>query len=481
MTIRNGFSALGVAAMFGLSACSGGGGAGSASVPQGQPAAPGAPAQAVSRTYLLAGSAGSYDAPQLAGFRASLAFPAAAVPPNTSLEITSSFQAPADAPVPADAHRRPQSTGTLNVYFYATIRLSNTVTFPTLPGFSVLPATVNPAGLQFFYAISDPKPVNGAVLQFRTEGPALVVKQNVSFAPSTTPLTLQAGRRSTIAFYATSEIAANASPTPAAAAKIYVTNIGNTDFMHNPFYTLTTYDATSGAQTTPTITGLSDEPLGVAVDARGKIYIVCTDGTTGTNILTSYDANGTPAAPTITGLNQPFGVAVDAGGNIHIANGNNTVTTYAASGMQIAPTISAGLDEPVAIAVGAKGKLFVANYAAGTVTTYNADGTRTTPTIAGLNAPNGVAVDSAGKIYVANYGDGDPGRGSITTYTASGTPAAPTISGLTGSSAVAVDATGNIYVVDQNDSVLTTYRADGTPASPTVTAGLFQPAALAVR
>ena len=96
------------------------------------------------RTYLLGSSAGSYDAPQLAGFRASLAFPAAAVPPNTSLEITSSFQAPVDAPVPANAQRRPQNTGTLNVYFYASI-LAHTMASADCP--YPIAASLNAASL----------------------------------------------------------------------------------------------------------------------------------------------------------------------------------------------------------------------------------------------------------------------------------------------------------------------------------------------
>ncbi len=138
------------------------------------------------------------------------------------------------------AGRIPQDTGTLNIYLYTTIRLSSRVTFPTLPGFSVtLPARVNPTGLQFFYAISDPSPTSGAEVQFRTEGPATVFRQTVTFAPSSTPLTLQAGKTYTIAFYAISAIAV------AGATNIYVTNFNNN--------TLTTYTA-SGAPTVPKLT-----------------------------------------------------------------------------------------------------------------------------------------------------------------------------------------------------------------------------------
>jgi hypothetical protein len=201
VSIRNCIVALGILTASSLSACSGGGSSSSSGLPLSQPtSSSGVMAQTATRSYELGSAAGSYDLPPLGGFRGSLALPAANVPANTRLQLTSSLQAPAGAPVPADVQRRAQATGTLNVYFYTTIVLSNTVTFATLPGFSVtLPPTVNPTGLEFFYAISDPKPSNGAKVQFRTEGPATVSGQSVTFAPSTTGLTLAAGQSYVIA------------------------------------------------------------------------------------------------------------------------------------------------------------------------------------------------------------------------------------------------------------------------------------------
>jgi uncharacterized repeat protein (TIGR03803 family) len=228
MSIRNGPMALGVMAALGLSACGGGGGgATSSGLPQGQPpSSSGATSQTAARSYQLGSAAGSYDLPPLGGFSGSLGLPATTVPANTRLDLTSSFQAPAGAAILQGKGLRPQDTGTLNVYFYTTIRLSSTVTFPTLPGFSVtLPATVNPTGLQFFYAISNPTPTNGAEAQFRTEGPATLSGQIVTFAPSTTPLTLQAGQPYTIAFYAISAIAATPTPAPPGAASSWTESV----------------------------------------------------------------------------------------------------------------------------------------------------------------------------------------------------------------------------------------------------------------
>jgi hypothetical protein len=468
MSIPNGLMALGVLAALSFSACSGGGGgATSSGLPQRPPSSSsGATSQMATRTYTLASAAGSYDLPPLGGFSGSLALPAMTVPADTRLALTSSLQAPAGAPILQGKELRPQATGTLNVYFYETIRLTSTVTFPTLSGFSVtLPATVNPAGLQFFYAISNPKPTNGAKVQFRTEGPATVSGQIVTFVPSTTPLALQAGQPYTIAFYAISAIAAKPTPTPPAAGKIYITTYENN--------TLATYGL-DGAQETPMITFGLDSPQGLAVDASGKIYVTNWIA----NTVTTYTAAGVPTTPTITaGISEPDGVAVDANGKIYVTNvGNNTLTTYASDGTSTTPTIT-GLSWPVGVAVDASGKIYVANCTANTVMTYTSAGVPTTPTITvGLAGPAGLAVQTAtGNIYVANAGgaacgmQGSSGGNTVTTYTSNGEQTTPTIAaGLDVPLFIAVNG-GKIYVVNRLGNDMTTYLTDGTQTTPTIT------------
>jgi hypothetical protein len=469
LSIRYDLIALAALAALGITACGGGGGVGSPGLPQGQPTSSSSKtSQSVTRTYTLASAAGSYDLPPLGGFSGSLALPAASVPANTRLELTSSLTAPAGAPnlQGQDALRRPKATWMLNVYSYTTILLSSTVTFPTLPGFSVtLPATVNPTGLQFFYAISNPKPTNGADVQFRTEGPATVSGQIVTFAPSSAALTLQAGQPYTIAFYAISAIAMPMPPP--ASGKIYVANYNNT---------VTTYNA-DGSRTSPTITAGLNQPSAVTVNAAGKIYVTNYPSLNGGNTVTTYNANGTPTTPTITaGVFMPTGVAVDAAGKIYVADdGFLTVTTYNADGTQTTPTITAGLNGPLGVAVDAAGKIYVTNIGNGTVTTYNADGTQTTPTITDSNE-TGVAVDASGKIYLTNFG-----TNTVTTYNADGTRTTPTITaGLNEPSAVAVNAAGKIFVANYGNSTVTTYNADGTQTTPTISAGVSEPNGVAV-
>jgi hypothetical protein len=455
MSMRSGLMALATLAALGVSACGGGGGVASSGLPQGQPSPSDATAQTVTRTYTLASAAGSYELPPLGGYSGSLALPAATVPANTRLELTSSLEAPVSVPILPDTERRRQATGTLNVYFYTTLRLSFTVTYPTLPGFSLtLPATVNPSGLQFFYAISNPTPTGGAKVQFRTEGPATVAGQTVTFAPSTTALTLQAGRSYTIAFYAISA-------PKVGATKIYVAGLYA--------FTVTTYNA-DGTPTTPTIR--LDYPRGVAVDAAGKIYVA-----NGQNV-TSYNADGTQTTPTIAaGLKYASGVAVDAAGKIYVTDGvTGDVTTYKADGTRTTPTIT-GLSDPAGIAVDAAGKIYVSS-GGGVVSTYNPDGSRSTPTITVEQTyPSAVAVDAAGKIYVTHQtncrqiGLDEICDDALWTFNADGSRSTPTITlgqDLLGDQGgVAVDAAGPIYF--RTDSgIMTTYNADGTQTTPTI-------------
>jgi sugar lactone lactonase YvrE len=118
--------------------------------------------------------------------------------------------------------------------------------------------------------------------------------------------------------------------------------------------------------------------------------------------VTTYKPDGTRTTPTITGLSQPYGVAVDARGKIYVASAAGgpmnfgEVTTYTANGKRASPTITMGMHSPYGVAVDAAGKIYVTTQNGvrldGTLTTYTAKGSLSTPTITGLNFPFGVAV-----------------------------------------------------------------------------------------
>ena len=237
--------------------------------------------------------------------------------------------------------------------------------------------------------------------------------------------------------------------------------------------TISTY-TTDGKPSTPTITGL-DGPVGIAVDAAGKIYVADSSSLPNTGQILTFNPDGSPASPTITtGLSQPFGVAVDANGKIYVANYNgNSVTTYLADGTQTSPTIT-GLQQPTDVKVDANGKIYVSQKGTGSfngsVTTYNPDGTQTKPTItAGISLPQSLALDARGNIYVSSDASDE-----ITTYTPQGKQRKITMAVTNGDPGyIAIGPTGKVYVTSTH-GFMTTYTKGGKPIKPTIS-GLPEP------
>src|SRR5579864_1548849 len=134
--------------------------------------------------------------------------------------------------------------------------------------------------------------------------------------------------------------------------KIFVANASETTFGGK----VTTYTR-SGAETTPRITNVADLPTGIAVDRTGKIYVA----TVANDMLQTYTKSGAPTTPTIqnNGLNSPYGVAVDTSGKIYVANsgggGASTVTTYNPDGTPTTPVIT-GFSQALGVAVDGAGK-----------------------------------------------------------------------------------------------------------------------------
>jgi sugar lactone lactonase YvrE len=196
-------------------------------------------------------------------------------------------------------------------------------------------------------------------------------------------------------------------------------------------------------------------PGGIAIDAHANLYVTSDNGTInrgGSNVdsVIVYPAgskgNAKPIATIAghdTGLRDPYGVAVDAKGNIYVANvanfesgpsGSGSITIYrSGSNGNVKPigTIAGpdtGLHDPVGVAVDCSGNIYVANYEggpseSGSVTVYKpgSDGDakpeRTiTGVDSGIRQPYGVALDSDRNIYVANYTGGESRTGSVAVY-----------------------------------------------------------------
>jgi sugar lactone lactonase YvrE len=248
--------------------------------------------------------------------------------------------------------------------------------------------------------------------------------------------------------------------------------------------------ADTATPTTAVFSGIV--PTGAAIDGTGNVYYV--DATTGNVVRfnpTTKASVVVAAAPA-----NPLQVAVDAGGNVYVTStGSSTLADYRLqpNGAYILKTGgNPSITLPQAIAIDASGNVFVADKASKSVyeiAVGNAfDTVQPIQTIAtGLSNPVGLTFDGQGNLLIADQGA--PGvyrvtniNGIITQtlFAASASSPTITIAGLV-PVAVAGDAAGNVYIADANSkSVIAIPVSQAGPTTTTVLSGLTTPTGLAV-
>lgn len=189
------------------------------------------------------------------------------------------------------------------------------------------------------------------------------------------------------------------------------------------------------------------QPLGVAADAAGNIYV--SDGLQNrirkitAGIVTTYAGNGTPGysgdegLATEASLYSPAGIALDAAGNLYIADrGNAVIRMVSPSGI-------------------------ISTVAGNGSTGYNGENV---DALDAQFAPHGVAVDPAGNLYIADLVNYRVRKvdvnGKVTTVAGNGSEGYSGDGGLATKAElespydVAVDATGNIFIADGFNGVV---------------------------
>jgi len=281
----------------------------------------------------------------------------------------------------------------------------------------------------------------------------------------------------------------------------------------------------------PATSAALTEPVGVAVDTAGNLYIADSGAQrirkVSNGVITTLAGGGTSLGDngpaTSAKLNNPCGVTVDSAGNVYIADtwnnrirkvSNGVITTVAGNGTagfsgDNGPATSAQLDDPGGIAVGSTGNLYIADTSNGRIRKVSNGAIATavgggTPlgdngpaASAELWQPQGVAADSAGNVYIAdtqNHRVRKVSKGAIATFAGGGTtygdngPA--TSAEMTFPAGLALDAAGNLYIADSwgavrkvTNGVITTVAGGGTSlgdSGPATSAQLSNPLGVAV-
>lgn len=235
-----------------------------------------------------------------------------------------------------------------------------------------------------------------------------------------------------------------------AAGNIYITDTGNNRIREV---------RTDGVIVT--VAGGGNElgyPAAIAADAAGNLYIA----DTGNNQI-EWRAPGGGFSTLLTQVKNPAGVAVDAAGNVYAADrGNGRIVEVTAGGI-VRKVASVG--EPIALAVDAAGNLFVSDNSQNAVLKIAAGGgvsTAWTGEAGGHTAPAGLAVDAAGNLYLSDTsgnrivriapggtetvvaGDGNAG------FSGDGGPALN--AQLSGPAGLAWDAAGNLLIADAGNN-----------------------------
>ncbi len=244
---------------------------------------------------------------------------------------------------------------------------------------------------------------------------------------------------------------------------------------------------------------LLSAPTATAVDGAGNIYVADAANNAvrkiAGGVITTIAGNGTAGflgdgSPAVNAqLSNPLGVALDASGNIYIADaGNNrvrmisaqtaTISTIAGNGIagstgDGSTAKNAELSNPSAVAVDTFGNIFIADtgnnrireVSGGNITTVVGDGNAAykgdggAATAAELNGPSALALDAAGNLFIA-----DTQNGAVREV-AKNTGVINTIGTATSPSGVAVDAAGNVYFADSSASLIKVISAATGTAS----------------
>lgn len=410
----------------------------------------------------LAQSGGTLALPSIGGLSGSVTIPANNAPANTTLQVTVIVGGLSGAPTPA--LRRLAASNT--VLFSLEILLSQTVTFSGFPGLSLtLPSSIATAGQSFYVAVYQGTSSTSPLIA--TLGPAAVSGQTITFAPTTSQITLQGNQTYLLELYEAAAATASPSPAPTTAPTASPTTAPSASPTTAP---------TASPTTSPTAS-----PTTASAPSAGTTYVL-----TGSNAIDAFapGTNGTAStlsAFTFSTGNFVTGITVDASGRTYVAATSQVLSFAYGSAGSATPSTTLNV-VAWGLAIDPSGDLVTTDYNNNSVSFFppGASGSATPlKQIAGgntqLNYPYQAAFDGSGNLYVLNAGASP----SVTEYSAAsiagtGTLSPAPVAVITASSttidgpeALAVDTTGRVYVGNSQNNTISVFAAGSNgPTAP---------------
>ncbi|HWZ50949.1 MAG TPA: putative Ig domain-containing protein [Granulicella sp.] len=212
-------------------------------------------------------------------------------------------------------------------------------------------------------------------------------------------------------------------------------------------------------------------PAGVAVDGGGNVYVV-ESGNGSVAVIpwdgdnASYDAPVTIASGLAPSSLLPAGVAIDGGGSVYYtdtAHQKLVKLPWTGSGYGAATIVlgSSSGTSPTGVAVDGNGNLYIASGLSHTLTELASNGSQTT--LATNVTANSVAVDGSGDVY---YSDGNAGSVTKLPWTGSafGSPVLLMSTGLAAPDGLAVGSAGDVYVVNNTSKTVVKIDVSAPPS-----------------
>jgi sugar lactone lactonase YvrE len=186
--------------------------------------------------------------------------------------------------------------------------------------------------------------------------------------------------------------------------------------------------------------------------AAGDLYVAIYQQ----NTLYELTPAGTQSAVS-SGFDQPLAVAVDANGTVFVGQTFNGEVKKITNG--VVSTLTTLPNSFPDLAVGRSGHLFATQQGAGTIVEISSNGTQSTYA-SGFKQPASLAFDRDGNLFVAENGYG--GNASIISKTTPAGVKTTFASGLYNAAGLAFDSAGNLYLAERGNHNIYKFTPDGT-------------------